>query len=255
MMPWDWIGIVTIRSDTRCSTSTNGMISRNPGSRGPCTRPSRNRTPCSYCLTILAAIASPSRASTTTTTITMIRASIMGLLFSYQDELRSRASVLVRERRPDREIVVTGITDACQPVILAAQAPGRRFYPDACNSLAAVSREHCQGIKKPALPCHRGFRGLTCQGPELISYITRLFRKGKFSGFSGAAAPKPRPAGMQHRFTCLASSARGSPAARSPYGTNEAGHGPGLSAPYWRRPQPRLTCSGVEAGREEAPGG
>ena len=35
MMPCDWIGIVTIRSDTRCRTSTNGMINRSPGSRTP----------------------------------------------------------------------------------------------------------------------------------------------------------------------------------------------------------------------------
>src|SRR5919108_3622987 len=33
MMPWDWIGMVTIRSDTRRSTSISGTISRRPGSR------------------------------------------------------------------------------------------------------------------------------------------------------------------------------------------------------------------------------
>ena len=32
MIPCDWIGIVTIRSDTRCSTSTNGTMNRKPGS-------------------------------------------------------------------------------------------------------------------------------------------------------------------------------------------------------------------------------
>ena len=53
MIPCDWIGIVTMRSETRCSTSTNGMISRRPGSRMPTTRPRRNSTPSSYCLTIL----------------------------------------------------------------------------------------------------------------------------------------------------------------------------------------------------------
>ena len=52
MIPWDWIGIVTILIDTRCITSTNGMITRNPGARRPSTRPSRNNTPCSYCLMI-----------------------------------------------------------------------------------------------------------------------------------------------------------------------------------------------------------
>lgn len=30
MMPWDWNGIVMIRSDTRRRTSTNGTISRPP---------------------------------------------------------------------------------------------------------------------------------------------------------------------------------------------------------------------------------
>jgi hypothetical protein len=29
------VDAVTIRSDTRCSTSTNGMMSRKPGARGP----------------------------------------------------------------------------------------------------------------------------------------------------------------------------------------------------------------------------
>src|SRR5450759_3306167 len=68
MMPWDWIGIVMIRSDTRCRTSTNGMIIRSPGWRKPSTLPSRNRTPCSYCLTIFTAITSPSRTMTRTVT-------------------------------------------------------------------------------------------------------------------------------------------------------------------------------------------
>jgi hypothetical protein len=38
MMPWDWIGMVTIRSDTRRSTSISGTINRRPGSRTPTTR-------------------------------------------------------------------------------------------------------------------------------------------------------------------------------------------------------------------------
>ena len=33
MMPCDWIGIVTIRSDTRCTRSTNGAIKIRPGPR------------------------------------------------------------------------------------------------------------------------------------------------------------------------------------------------------------------------------
>ena len=31
MMPWDWIGIVTIRSEIRCSTSITGMMSAQAG--------------------------------------------------------------------------------------------------------------------------------------------------------------------------------------------------------------------------------
>jgi len=54
----------------------------------------------------------------------------------------------------------------------------------------------CLGHKKiRTLPCHRGFRGWTCRGPEHIFYITRLSRKGKSSCTSGAIAQKPRPAG------------------------------------------------------------
>ena len=47
MMPWDWMGMVTIRSDTRRSTSISGTINRRPGSRprppgpGGTARPSR----------------------------------------------------------------------------------------------------------------------------------------------------------------------------------------------------------------------
>jgi hypothetical protein len=32
MMPWDWMGMVTIRSDTRRSTSISGTINRRPAS-------------------------------------------------------------------------------------------------------------------------------------------------------------------------------------------------------------------------------
>jgi hypothetical protein len=49
MMPWDWIGMVTIRNDTRRSTSITGTIRVRPGSRTPTTRPRRNSTPFSYC--------------------------------------------------------------------------------------------------------------------------------------------------------------------------------------------------------------
>jgi hypothetical protein len=39
MMPWDWMGMVTIRSDTRRSTSISGTINRRPGSRTSTTQP------------------------------------------------------------------------------------------------------------------------------------------------------------------------------------------------------------------------
>src|SRR6266542_1252149 len=65
MMPWDWIGMVTIRSDTRRSRSISGTIKVRPGSRTPMTRPSRNSTPRSYCLTTRTDSANPSSASTT----------------------------------------------------------------------------------------------------------------------------------------------------------------------------------------------
>src|SRR5215207_6570982 len=70
MMPWDWMGMVTIRSDTRRSTSISGRISRRPGSRTPMTRPRRNSTPFSYCWTIRTDSANPSSTSTATTTST-----------------------------------------------------------------------------------------------------------------------------------------------------------------------------------------
>jgi len=52
MMPCDWIGMVTIRRLTLRRSSTSGMMNVNPGARTPTTRPSRNSTPCSYCLTM-----------------------------------------------------------------------------------------------------------------------------------------------------------------------------------------------------------
>src|SRR6266487_3859762 len=76
MMPWDWIGMVTIRSDTRRRTSISGTISFRPGSRTPTTRPSRNSTPRSYCLTIRTDSASPSRATTANVTTRAMNAPI-----------------------------------------------------------------------------------------------------------------------------------------------------------------------------------
>src|SRR5512132_2515235 len=72
MMPWDWTGMVTIRSDTRRSTSTTGTIRVSPGSRTPTTRPRRNSTPRSYCWTTRTDSANPTRTSTTSTT-TMVK--------------------------------------------------------------------------------------------------------------------------------------------------------------------------------------
>ena len=73
MMPCDWIGIVTIRSDTLRITSMTGMISRRPGARGPRSRPSRNTTPCSYCQTIRTAIANRMTITIAAITKAMIR--------------------------------------------------------------------------------------------------------------------------------------------------------------------------------------
>ena len=94
MMPCDWIGMVTIRSDTLCSTSMNGTMIRSPGVRVPRTCPSRNSTPCSYCFTTRTDIAAPISSRTTTTTRTMIRASITSLN-SWNDEM-TRTGCLAR---------------------------------------------------------------------------------------------------------------------------------------------------------------
>ena len=71
MMPCDWIGIVTMRSDTRRSRSTTGMMRISPGPRGPSwSFPSRNWTPRSYCLmTRIAAASSATAAAATSTTM------------------------------------------------------------------------------------------------------------------------------------------------------------------------------------------
>lgn len=70
MMPWDWMGIVTMRIEIRHRRSMTGMMMRSPGSRTAITRPSRKCTPRWYCCTTrIDARAS----STTTTTPTMPR--------------------------------------------------------------------------------------------------------------------------------------------------------------------------------------
>ena len=69
MMPWDWIGIVTIRRLTKCKRSTIGMMNRRPGILTPITRPRRKSTPCSYCLTIRIDIPATIKSSSTITTM------------------------------------------------------------------------------------------------------------------------------------------------------------------------------------------
>ena len=81
MMPWDWMGMVMIRSDTRRRMSIIGTIRVRPGSRIPMTRPRRNSTPFSYCLTIRTERASPSRASTPSTIRTVTNAAIPNPFF------------------------------------------------------------------------------------------------------------------------------------------------------------------------------
>src|SRR6266545_3839159 len=63
MISWDWMGMVMIRSDTCLSRSMTGTMKFRPGCRVPTTRPSRNSTPRSYCLTIRSDSASPTIAS------------------------------------------------------------------------------------------------------------------------------------------------------------------------------------------------
>src|SRR5687768_6259540 len=69
MMPCDWIGRVTMRSDTLIITSTIGMMNRMPGSRTLCRRPNRSTTPRSYCFTMRTDM----KNSTIASTPTMIR--------------------------------------------------------------------------------------------------------------------------------------------------------------------------------------
>src|SRR4051812_41143506 len=69
MIPCDWIGMVTIRSDTRWTWSTNGTITMTPGPRAPSlTLPSRNCTPRSYCFSIRTDATKPTTTITPTTT-------------------------------------------------------------------------------------------------------------------------------------------------------------------------------------------
>jgi hypothetical protein len=57
MIPCDWIGIVTIRNETRRMRCTNGTTKIKPGPRASLsTFPSLNTTARSYCLMMYAAI-------------------------------------------------------------------------------------------------------------------------------------------------------------------------------------------------------
>src|SRR5664280_2493313 len=66
MIPWDWIGMVTMRRLTRRRTSMTGHDERQPGVADPDYPAEAKQDPCSYCLTIRSERA---RASSTTTTI------------------------------------------------------------------------------------------------------------------------------------------------------------------------------------------
>jgi hypothetical protein len=73
MIPWDWIGIVTIRSETRRSTSITGTIMTRPGFLSPTTRPSRKSTPSWYCCKMRSDSARATRMSTAMPTSTASR--------------------------------------------------------------------------------------------------------------------------------------------------------------------------------------
>jgi hypothetical protein len=71
MIPCDWIGMVTIRSDTLCTWLMNGANTISPGPRAPSrTLPRWNITARSYCLRMRTDIASATIATSTTATIT-----------------------------------------------------------------------------------------------------------------------------------------------------------------------------------------
>ena len=73
MIPWDWMGMVTIRSETFLSWSSTGRITRRPGSFVPRILPSRKWTPRSYSVTTLSDMLRRMRATTTSAaTTTMV---------------------------------------------------------------------------------------------------------------------------------------------------------------------------------------
>jgi hypothetical protein len=79
-------------------------------------------------------------------------------------------------------------------VRISSVKPAEELLPDSYHPLAAVSRVHRSGHKKSG-PCHSAadFTGGHARGRSYISYITRLSRKEKSSGISGATARQPRP--------------------------------------------------------------
>jgi hypothetical protein len=71
MMPCDWIGIVTIRSDTRWTWLMSGAKKISPGPRAPSrTLPRWNITARSYCFRMRTDSASPTSATSRTAPIT-----------------------------------------------------------------------------------------------------------------------------------------------------------------------------------------
>ena len=81
MIPWDWIGIVTIRSETFLRVCASGTMKFSPGSRTPTTRPNQKSTPFSYCQTIFTDRARMIRARITST-ITVIHVAFMVVFLS-----------------------------------------------------------------------------------------------------------------------------------------------------------------------------
>src|SRR3954451_22988488 len=99
MMPCDWIGSVTIRSDTFGSRSISGEMSRRPGSFVPTIRPSRKCTPRSYCCTTRT-VRSARTTRTTAAAMSQIQIASIALLRSDAGHGRVRSHPAEDEIRP-----------------------------------------------------------------------------------------------------------------------------------------------------------
>src|SRR5664280_161921 len=137
-----------IRRDTRCSTSTTGTMTRNPGGRTPCTRPSRNSTPCSYCLTIRTANARTSRISTTTTMAAVDRV-FMAVLLWAADQTVIRAD--------------------CQKSWLTGTSAERGQGPPTCPGLLVESRGSAPLVPASRLFGHSDSRRLAGDHHDLLA--------------------------------------------------------------------------------------